>query len=118
MENYVMSIFQLGSAVFALYMLYVVQIHRRKLNLSLIEMLTWRSLWSIFIFLSLFPQSLAGIVEVLHFARVFDLLLVMALMVLTILVVTSYFRQREYGRKLEKLVRSTALLEKLMSRLR
>lgn len=104
-----MSIFQLGSAVFALCMLYVVQIHRRKLSLSMIEMLAWRSMWIIFIFLSLFPQSLTGVVDALHFARVFDLLLVMALMVLTILVVTSYFRQRENGKKLEDLVRSIAV---------
>src|SRR5690606_13582321 len=112
MDAYFMSIFQLASAIFALYMLYVVQIHRRKLNLSLIEMLTWRSLWVIFVFLSLFPQSLLGIVEALHFARVFDLLLVMALMVLTTIVMTSYFRQREYGKKLEDLVRSIAIKRK------
>ncbi len=104
-----MSIFQLGSAVFALYMLYLVQIHQRKLSLSQLEMLMWRSLWIIFIFLSLFPQSLKGIVEVLHFARVFDLLLVIALMILTILVVKSYFLQREYSKKLEDLVRVIAI---------
>lgn len=104
-----MSIFQIISATFAVCMLYLVNIHRRKLVMSTVETIAWQVIWVGFIFLSLFPQSLDAIVGVLHFARVFDLLTVMAFMFLTILVVTSYFKQREIIHRLEHLVRIMAI---------
>jgi hypothetical protein len=104
-----MSIFQMGATLFALFMLYVVNIHRRKLRLSRSEVFFWYSMWLFFIFLSLFPQVLIGITQTLSFARVFDFLVVVAFMVLTIIVVTNYFLQRENHRKLEEIVRIIAL---------
>lgn len=104
-----MSIFQMGATLFALFMLYVVNIHRRKLSLSRTEVFFWYSMWMFFIFLALFPQVLIGITQSLSFARVFDFLVVVAFMVLTVIVVTNYFLQRENRRKLEEIVRSIAL---------
>ena len=40
-----MSIFQVIALLFALLMMYVVNIHRRKLRLSLIEVAFWFSMW-------------------------------------------------------------------------
>ena len=104
-----MSIFQIGATLFALFMMYVVSIHRRKAKISLIEVSFWYSMWALFILISLFPNILLGIVHALHFQRVFDLLLVLALMVLTVLVMLSYFTQKENQKKLEKFVRKQAI---------
>ena len=107
-----MSIFQIGATLFALFMMYVVSIHRRKSRLSLFEVGFWYSMWFVFIVISIFPNLLLGISGALNFQRVFDLLLVLALMVLTGLVVLSYFTQKENKRKLEEFVRKQAINEK------
>lgn len=104
-----MSIFQSVALLFALFMLYVVNIHRRKLHLSRFEQIGWYVLWIAFVIVSLFPNLLSGITNLVSFSRVFDLLLVSALMVLTTLVVTNYFLQRENSRKLEEIIRQFAL---------
>ncbi|NCN82805.1 MAG: DUF2304 domain-containing protein [Candidatus Pacebacteria bacterium] len=104
-----MSLFQLIALLFALFMLYVVNIHRRKLRLSRIEQAGWYSLWVGFVIIALFPNLLLGITDLVSFSRVFDLLIVAALMILTTLVVTNYFLQRENNRKLEEIVRQFAL---------
>lgn len=104
-----MSIFQVGATLFALFMLYVVNIHRRKLRLTRLEVFFWYSMWFLFIVIALFPELLLGIAGTLKFARVFDFLVVVALMVLTIIVISNYFIQRENARKLEEVVRKIAL---------
>jgi len=90
-------------------MLYVVNIHRRKLHLSRTEQVGWYSLWIGFVIISLFPGVLLGVTDLISFSRVFDLLIVAALMVLTTLVVTNYFLQRDNSRKLEQIIRQFAL---------
>jgi len=107
-----MSIFQIGATLFALFMMYVVSIHKKKSRLSFIEVTFWYTMWSSFIIIAVFPDLLLGISSALHFQRVFDLLLVLALMVLTVLVVMSYFTQKENKRKLEEFVRKQAINEK------
>ncbi len=104
-----MSIFQSIALLFALFMLYVVNIHRRKLHLSRVEQVGWYSLWVGFVIVSLFPDTLLGVTDLISFSRVFDLLIVAALMIITTLVVTNYFLQRENSRKLEQVIRQFAL---------
>lgn len=106
-----MSIFQIGATLFALFMIYVVTIHKNKTKLSKVEVSFWYAMWMLFIVIALFPNLLLGITHTLHFQRVFDLLLVLALMVLTVLVVLSYFTQKENQKKLEDFVRKQAIDE-------
>ena len=61
--------------------------------------------------IALFPDLLLGITGDLHFARVFDLLVVLALMVLTVVIFMNYFAQKELRKKLEKYVRQSAIDE-------
>jgi hypothetical protein len=104
-----MSIFQILAIIFALSMIYMIRIHARKKVIHTNEALVWFGLWLGFILLALFPQLLSGIVGLLHFSRVFDLLTVIAFMVVTVLVVSVYLKQKDYDRKLETLVRKLAL---------
>lgn len=106
-----MSLFQVIATLFALFMLYVVNIHRRKLQLNSVEQLFWYVLWIMFIIIAIFPNLLLGVAKLIHFERVFDLLVVGSLMVITTLVVTNYFLQRENNRKLEEVIRTFALKE-------
>lgn len=107
-----MSIFQIFAILFALFMIYIIRIHKRKAELSIIETSFWYSIWTLFIGIALFPNLLLGISGVLNFTRVFDLLTVGALMIITLLVISNYLSQKEINKKLEELVRDKAIKEK------
>lgn len=104
-----MSIFQVGAVLFALFMLYVVSVHTKKKTFSAVESSLWFSVWILFIVLALFPDLLLGITHLLRFARVFDLLIVISLMILSIVVFLSYFSLKESNKKLEEIVRKQAI---------
>jgi len=104
-----MTFFQIGAILFALFMLYVISIHGKKKTLSFAEVSFWVTTWIFFIVISIFPNWLTGISHTLRFARVFDLLLIVALMILTVLVFFGYFQQKEMALKLEQLTRELAI---------
>lgn len=103
-----MSIFQLAAVLFALFMLYVIRVKNRKYKLGRYETVGWYALWIGFAVLALFPNLLLGVVHTLNFARVFDLLIVLALMILTTIVMFTYFKIKELEQRLEKYVRDEA----------
>lgn len=106
-----MIIFQILSVLFALFMVYVVSIHGKKKNLSAIEVSFWLSTWVIFAIFAVFPSLLEGVTVTLRFTRVFDLLVVIGLMILSVIVFFNYFSQKELQRKLEEFVREKAVAE-------
>ena len=104
-----MSIFQLFSVFFALLMLYVVTIHKKKSRLSPSEVGFWFSIWIFFIIIAIFPNLLLGISNALNFTRVFDLLVVGGMMILTVIVIINYFQQKDNNIKLDRFVREDAI---------
>jgi len=104
-----MSIFQIVAVLFALLMLYLVRIHGRRQVIGFSEMLLWSLMWVSFAVIALFPELLQGIVQKIRFARVFDLLTVLSLMILSTVIFLSYFRLRQIQKVLEKIVRKEAL---------
>ncbi len=106
-----MSIFQIVSVLFAIIMLYVVSVHRKKKSLSPVEASFWFSSWGLFIVIAVFPDLLSDISGFLSFTRVFDLLIVIALMVLSSVLFLSYFKQKELSKKLEDAVRRDAIAQ-------
>lgn len=107
-----MSIFQIGATLFAFFMIYVVTIHKNKSKLSTTEVSFWYAMWGLFVVIALFPNLLLGITQKLNFQRVFDLLVVIAFMILTILVVMGYFSGKESQKKLEEFIRKQAIDER------
>lgn len=93
-------------------MIYVVRIHRRKSNLDAFEYGIWLALWCGFIFLTIFPQLIAGISQTLHIARVFDLLVIIAFMVTITLSFMNRVETKKMEKKLEELIRKRAVNEK------
>jgi len=104
-----MSVFQVIAILFALFMMYGVSIHRRKARLTTLETIIWYSMWCTFIVIALFPNLLVGLTGILRFERVFDLLVVISLMVISWLVIQSHFSQKENMRRIEDLVRKQAI---------
>lgn len=104
------------SVLFGLAMLYVARIHFRKRHLTKLEFSLWLSVWLGFIFLAFFPQLVSGIAQRLHIARVFDLLVIAALMILTVLTYINRIAQRQVQQKVMALVRERAIAHVLQSR--
>lgn len=104
-----MTIFQVISALFALFMMYVVTIHGKKRNLNQTEVWAWNSVWIGFVIIALFPNLLLGVTGLLNFARVFDLLIVIAFMILSVVVFMSYFTVKSLQKKLEEAIRREAI---------
>ncbi len=113
-----MSFFQISAILFALFMLYVVSIHGKKRTLTATEISFWVSTWLFFIVIAVFPNLLLGIAHTMRFARVFDFLLVVALMVLTIVVFYGYFAQKEVVQKIERLTRELAIKQAVPKKLK
>lgn len=108
-----MSIFQIFSVLFALFMMYVVRIHKRRAALTIVETSFWYSMWILFIVLALFPNLMLGFAGVLNFNRVFDLLVVGAFMILTMLVISNYLSQKELRKRIERLTREKSITNRL-----
>ena len=104
-----MSIFQIIATLFALFMIYTVSLYSRKKALGAVESNFWLTTWGFFIVVSLFPDLLIGISQGLHFARVFDLLLVGALMVISFITFANYLRHKILEKKIEDLVRKISI---------
>jgi len=103
-----MSIFQLIAFLFATFMIYVVRVKAKKYHLNKLETYGWYTVWAGFIVLAMFPNLLQGVVGILNFSRVFDLLTIIAFIILTSLVFYLYFEIKELKVKLEKSVRNEA----------
>lgn len=112
MEVFQMSIFQIIASLFALFMMYTVTLHNKKGTLSALETSFWMTVWGLFIVLAIFPYLLTGIANTLNFARVFDLLLVGALMILSLLTFYNYMRHKALEKRIEGYIRKQALTEK------
>jgi hypothetical protein len=104
-----MTLFQISSVLFALFMAYVTRVHHQKARLLPIEASFWYSLWFVFSVMAVFPQLLTGISQLFYFERVFDLLTVGAFMVLSFIGIRSYFLYKELCDRIEKLTRDKAL---------
>lgn len=105
-----MTLFQLSSILFALFMSYVVRVHTQKARISAVEASMWYSLWFLFAVIAMFPHLLTGISEYFYFDRVFDLLVVGAFMVITFIVLRSYFMYKQLLIKIETVTREISIL--------
>ncbi len=112
METLPMSIFQVIASLFALFMIYTVTLYYKKKTLSSFESSFWIALWGLFVVISIFPDLLMGISNTLKFSRVFDLLLVAALMILSVITFINYFTHKKLESRIEKIVREDALHKK------
>lgn len=107
-----MVVIQVLCVIFGLFMLYVVRIHKRKNHLVPFEYGAWTGLWIAFIVLTVFPQSVRGVAERLNVARVFDLLVIIALMITVFLTFYNRIMINKLNDKLESVIRKKAIDER------
>ncbi|MCD8484191.1 DUF2304 domain-containing protein [Candidatus Woesebacteria bacterium] len=104
-----MILFQVAMAFFAVGMLYVLRIHYRKQHLGSLEFGSWVAVWSGFILLALMPSLLQGVADALHIGRVFDLLVIIAFVIVTSITLSTRLHVLRLEEKVSRLIRLHAI---------
>jgi hypothetical protein len=100
---------QIVTILFAIFMIYVAFLHWKRKEINGGEIIFWLILWLGFILITLFPNFLQRLTNLLFFARVMDLLMVTAFMILAFLGFQNNVSNRRMEKKIEELVRKEAL---------
>lgn len=103
--------FRIVAITFSLLMLYVVRIHFRKKHIPLLESLFWYGVWGGLIFVVVKPEILESITFSLAIYRVFDLLTIVAFMILFTFLILDRIKIYGLQKKLQDLIRNQALKE-------
>lgn len=99
---------QIIAVLFAIFMIYVAFLHWKRRDIRGVEIFFWSILWLGFIIITLFPKILESVSQLLFFARVMDLLMIAAFMILAFLGFQNYVSNKRTERKIEELVRREA----------
>lgn len=95
--------------LFAIFMIYVAFLHFKRKEINGGEIFFWFFLWLGFILVVLFPNVLQNLTKLLFFARVMDLLMLIAFMILAFLGFQNHVSNRRMEKKIEELIRKEAL---------
>lgn len=104
-----MNLLQVFLTFFGLFMLYVVRIHRSKKHIGLTEYYIWILVWVVFIIMTFIPGRLQGLAQYFAVSRLFDLLIIAAFMILSLVSFYNYFTLKKFESKFEALIRERSL---------
>ena len=94
---------------FGLFMLYLFFIHYKRRDITRLEFAAWLLMWTLFLFVSLWPRSLDFLVHRLYFARTLDLFIFLGVLFVVFMTLHVYLQMRKSSTKLERLVRKLAI---------
>ena len=101
---------QIVGILFALFMLYLTFLHKKRNEFTINESGFWTIAWLIFLFLVLFPHSFDFIIrDVLDFARTLDFFIVTGFMFVIGAIFYTYTVLRKTQKKVETIVRRVAI---------
>ncbi len=100
---------QIIGVLFALFMLYLTFLHKKRKEFRTAEYVLWVIFWLAFMFISLFPTSLNFIVVTLHISRTLDLLVIGGFLFVILVSFYTYSITRKTQNKVEELVRKIAV---------
>ena len=107
---------QIISLIFGLYMLYWSFLAYKKRLFYFNELLFWVGIWTIFMLVTLFPDTVKFLLQTFRIIRVMDLFMIIAFMVLWFVTYKNYIDNRTLRRKLNDLVRQTAIKSALKTK--
>jgi len=101
---------QILGILFAIFMLYITFLHKKKKELTSKEYLFWAVAWIVFLLLTLFPTSLDFlIIGVLDLSRRLDFFIIIGFMFLIGMIFHIYLTTKKTQNKVEKIVRQLAI---------
>jgi len=100
---------QIVGGLFALFMLYLAFLHRKRNDFSSKEYILWVILWLVAIGVTIFPNVLHPFTSVLRLQRNMDLIIIAGFIFLIGITFNNYIMLTKTENKVEKLVRNVAL---------
>ena len=97
------------AAFFGIVMVYFTYMYFRRRELSSIDLFIWGGVWVIFIFAVIFPQTLNIFLETFNIQGAIDFISIFAFIFIFGLVFYLYLSVRKIQRKMEAVVRETAI---------
>lgn len=104
---------QLIALIFSFLMIYFAWIYLKKRIIRKIEFFSWFLIWSLAIFIIIFPDILRAYAVNVFISRLFDLMVVGGFILVIVLAGVSYIKTRKLENKFEDFVRKKALEERL-----
>lgn len=103
---------QIVAILFSLSMIYFAVLNYKRREINGAEILGWLIIWLGTIFVVVFPELLQTFAKTFLFARVFDMMVVGAFILVISIVASAYMRTKRNEKKLEQLVRKLSLKKK------
>ena len=100
---------QIISISFALFMLYIAFLQFKRGNLNPKEFTFWLSIWTIFIFFALVPQIFTPILTRIFVARIMDIIMIGAFMILAYLGFQNHIGVKGLQKQIQDMVRKEAI---------
>ena len=101
---------QIIGVLFGTFMIYLTFIRYKRNEFTTKETVFWIFIWAGIISIAFFPKTLDVLsIQVLQFARTFDLLIMLAFMFLIAAIFYTYGLVRKNQKKLEEMVRKIAI---------
>jgi len=101
---------QMLGVLFALFMIYLTYLHSKRKEFTMKEWSVWSLMWIIFIFIALYPNALDFVVKGLFaLKRPLDFYIISGFMFLTGMIFHIYTIVRNNQKKIESIVRKTAM---------
>lgn len=102
---------QLVGVIIGLGALHLTYLYYKRTHFTKKELYFWMLIWIAFIFVAIFPKSVAPIVGTLGLERPMDLIMIIAFVILFALTFHNYVMNRRHSSRMEQLVRELALKE-------
>lgn len=99
---------QIISIIFGLYMFYWSFLSYKKRLFYINELYFWISVWTLFIVVTVLPDTVKFVLQTFQISRTMDLLMILAFMVLWFISFRNYTENQQLKKKLFEMIREEA----------
>ena len=100
---------QIVAIFFAFSMIYLALLNYRRGEIDKGEFISWTVIWTLTIFIVIFPEILRNLAQRFFITRLFDLMVVGGFILVIAMVSRNYVRGRRVEKKIEDLIRKETL---------
>lgn len=100
---------QILAILFSLAMIYFSVLHFKRKQIEKVELYSWIAIWTLTVFVVIFPDILRDIAQKFFITRLFDLMVVGGFILVITMVTKSYVTTKRIEKKMHELVRKEAI---------
>lgn len=100
---------QITAIIFSFVMVYLANLNFKRREISVVEYVSWVIIWSVTIFVVIFPDLLRKYSMRFAVTRLFDLMVVGGFILVIFMVSSTYVRIRKLEKKFEDMIRKDSL---------